>query len=338
VNALITGATGFIGGALANALLQAGWQVSVLIRPGSRSRLSDPGQFQIVEADLGKPEGLAPALEGLHPDVIVHAAAIRNRWGTPPDAYYTVNVAATQTLLDMFSGQAKRFVYVSSVGVFGRPGVLGIDESFPIQVTSTWDYHSSKVAGEKITLTQAERIEVVVVRPTITYGPGDRDGMLTRLIEMVAQKRFLRIGQGENHVHLTYIQDLVDGLQLTMTHPNAPGNTYILAGPHPIKIKALLALIEEQTHQQLPRWYLPQASARKVGAVCETIFQWLPKSWAPPITRDKVDNLCANRGFSSAKATQELGYQPQWSYETGLQQAFEWFKIYGPKSAFDRAS
>jgi nucleoside-diphosphate-sugar epimerase len=326
MKALVTGATGFIGGALAHSLLESGWEVCALIRPGSRGRLANPERFQIVEADLGQPERIPAYLSEARADVWVHAAAIRNRWGTRPEAYFTANVAATQALLEAAAGRTQRFVYLSSVGVTGRPGVLGIDETFPIRVSTTWDYHSSKAAGEKITREYGNQLETVVVRPTITYGPGDADGMVTRLMQMIQQKRFLRIGRGENHVHLTFIDDLVQGIHLAMTHPKAPGNTYILAGPEPIQMRALLAYIEELTNQRLPQWHLPHVPIRWFGALCEVACGLLSKRWAPPITRDKVDNLCVNRGFSSRKAIQELGYQPQYSYQTGLQHTFEWLQ------------
>ncbi|MFZ6028834.1 MAG: NAD-dependent epimerase/dehydratase family protein [Chloroflexota bacterium] len=323
MKALLTGATGFIGKALALALAAAGWDVTLLARRQSRDRLP-PGPFDVIEADLAEAAALAGAVGGLTVDVVVHAGAIRNRWGTPPEAYRAVNVTATQVLLDALAGRAGRFVYVSSVGVFGRPGVLGIDEGFPLRVASTWDYHSSKAAGERATLACKERIEAVVVRPTITYGPGDEDGMLTRLVQMVARRRFVRIGRGDNHVHLTYIDDLIDGLQLAMTHPQAPGGTFILAGPEPIRMRDLLGLVEAQTGVELPGWYVPARLARLAGAGCESLYRFLPGRWQPPITPDKVDNLCANRSFSSARAVQRIDYRPRWGYAAGMAATYAW--------------
>jgi nucleoside-diphosphate-sugar epimerase len=328
MKALITGATGFIGKALAQALAATGWEVTLLARAQSQGNLPD-GPFRLIEADLAAPTSLVAALSGLDVDVVVHAAAIRNRWGTPPAAYYNVNVAATQALVQASSGHAGRFVYVSSVGVFGRPGVLNIDESFPVAVSSTWDYHSSKAAGERIVMESAAGLETVVVRPTITYGPGDSDGMVTRMMQMVMRRQFFRIGRGDNHVHLTYIADLLQGLILAMTHSGAPGNTFILAGPEPITMAQLLGLIENQVDVRLPKWYLPARAARLTGALCEMLYRSLPPSWNPPITRDKVDNLCANRGFSWHQAQQTLGYTPQYPYKTGLAHTFEWLKHRG---------
>jgi nucleoside-diphosphate-sugar epimerase len=148
--------------------------------------------------------------------------------------------------------------------------------------------------------------------------------MVTRLIQMVSNHHFLQIGNGENYVHLTYIDDLISGLRLAMSHPKAAGETFIFAGPSPVQIKVLLKIIEDLTQISLPKWYIPTDFAHTCGGVCETIFRMLPPSWEPPITREKVDNLCANRGFSWEKAAQKLGYRPHWGCEQGIKATLAW--------------
>ena len=130
--------------------------------------------------------------------MVFHAAAIRNRWATSAAEYRRANVEGTRRLLDASVGQARRFVYVSSVGVLGWPGVQGIDESFPTDVHSAKvGYHSTKAEAEQVVRARGGEIEAVVARPTITYGPDDADGMVTRLIDMIARGRFLRVGRGD---------------------------------------------------------------------------------------------------------------------------------------------
>jgi nucleoside-diphosphate-sugar epimerase len=336
MRALVTGATGFIGGALAESLAEAGWEVRVLARPQSITRVK--GHYEVVAgdlaADLGQDDAvrLRGALAGV--DVVVHAAAIRNRWGTPPQAYYSVNVAATRRLLEAARQQVRRFVYVSSVGVFGRPGVLGIDESFPVQKiaggAANWDYHTSKAEAERVTMEFAGDLEVVIARPTITYGPGDTDGMVTRLVEMIAGHRFLHIGNGKNHVHLTYISDLIEGLKLVMTEPGAVNQTFILSGPEPITMQALIANIEKLTGAQVGGTYVPASLARLAGWGLEHVYRGAARlklvtaHTAPFITRDKVDNVCAQRSFSHQKATHLLGYAPKVGYLEGLRRTINW--------------
>ena len=237
--ALVTGANGFIGGSLAASLSASGWEVRVVVRASSRTRLRGSERYRVFEADLTASSGvLEEAVAGC--DVVFHAAAIRDRWGTSPEEYRRVNVEGTRRLLAAAAGRALRFVYISSVGVLGWPGVDGIDESFPVDVRpGEIDYHGTKAAAEQLVHAWPGGMDTVVVRPTITYGPGDGDGMLTRLIRLIARGHFIRIGRGENRLHLTYIDDLVQGLILAGTHPSAPGETFILAGHGPILVREL---------------------------------------------------------------------------------------------------
>jgi len=329
---VVTGATGFIGSALATTLAESNWGVSVLVRPASRYKLDNEQakRYRIIESDLrDNPERWRDALTGC--DVVFHAAAIRNRWGTSPETYHQVNVESTRRLLEAAIGRARRFVYVSSVGVLGQPGVLNIDESFPIRVSSdTSDYHSTKAEAERLVMQRARDIEVVVVRPTITYGPGDEDGMLTRLIEMIARKRFIRVGDGRNHFHLTFINDLTRGLMLSGTHPAAPGQTFILAGPSSIEVREMIELICRLLDRAPGPLFVPEGLARVMGRGIESVYRIEAAlktrvlGSEPPITRDKIDTLCMHRGFSSAKAARLLGYASRVGYEEGVARTIEW--------------
>jgi dihydroflavonol-4-reductase len=166
LKALVSGATGFIGGALAAALADAGWDVNVLLRPGNRRVNSS--RYQVFEVDLGSPQRIpTTAVEGC--DVVFHAAAIRDRWGTSLEAYRQVNVEGTRRLIQAAAGRAGRFVYLSSVGVFGQPGILGIDETFPVNpLQGKVGYHSTKAEAGQLVLAHREQMGVNVVYPTIT--------------------------------------------------------------------------------------------------------------------------------------------------------------------------
>jgi dihydroflavonol-4-reductase len=330
MRAIITGATGFIGGALAAGLAEKGWEVRVLVRPTSRNRLARPDRYHVIEADLDSDAGcLRSAVAGC--DVVFHAAAIRNRWATSANEYHTVNVEGTRRLLDASIGQARRFVYVSSVGVLGWPGVEGIDESFPTDVHSAKvSYHSTKAEAERVVRARGSELEAVIARPTITYGPDDADGMATRLIDMIARGRFLRVGRGENHVHLTYIDDIVSGLILAGTHPAAVGQTFILAGPRSIAVRDLVARIEQSLGLAPRTLYIPEAVARPLAWGVECLYRLASvaarsdRLGCPPVTRDKIDTLCIHRGFSSAKAANLLGYVPRVDYDEGLARTLAW--------------
>ncbi len=171
-------------------------------------------------------------------------------------------------------------------------------------------------------------VEAVVARPTITYGPGDADGMVTRLAAMIARGRFVRVGRGTNHVHLTCIDDMIRGLILTGTHPAAAGETFILAGPRSIAVRDLVARIEQMLGLAPRNLYVPEAVARPLAWGVECLYRLASvvrkPAGCPPLTRDKIDTLCVHRGFSSAKAERLLGYAPRVDYDEGLDRTLAW--------------
>jgi dihydroflavonol-4-reductase len=347
MKALVTGATGFIGGALASALSAAGWDVHVLVRPASRHRLPPASGWQVHLGDLTDPEAdFSSAVQEM--DVVFHAAAIRDRWGASPLDYLQANVEGTRRLLQTAAGQVGRFVYISSVGVHGYPRVQGIDESFPLRpADGKPGYHGAKAQAEQVVVTSlvGSRTEAVVVRPTITYGPGDQDGMVTRLLLLLSEGKFIRVGHGANHLHLTYIDDLARGLILAGALPQAAGETFILAGPKTTAFADLVGESLRALRQQavvrrawLARLWQPEGVARLAASVVERA--WSPLNWgAPPITRDQIDTICIHRGFSYQKAARQLGYEPLIREQVGLARTVSWLVEQGslPEAALSQS-
>lgn len=333
MKALVTGAMGFIGRAAAERLLGLGWQVTLLVRPGSEPPPSLAGA-KVVHTDLAECD--AKGLRALLPacDVVVHAAAIRNRWGTPPELYQRVNVEGTRNLIDATNGYAKRWVLISSSGVYGYPGVLGINEDFPtVHTAPPLDYHASKLLAEQVLLEHHGALEKVILRPTITYGPGDRDGMITRMVQMIRRQRLPRIGSGNNFLHLTFISDVVDAIQAVCTRARIHKEVYNVCGPEPIRLKDLAWGIAVMVEKPFPPLPIPRAAAYSAGWLFELAYT-LPgfKFFLPPaplVTRQMVNSLSANRGFSGEKAREKLGFTPRVSLSDGLQQTLAWMKSEG---------
>ncbi len=321
--AFITGATGFIGGALAAHLHQRGWQVTAGVRPGSEDKLPARPPFGVCIAPL---DAIPPRV--LQGRVVFHAAAIRNRWGTPPSRYHQVNVLGTQAVLRAaIQGRARRFVYISSVGVYGWPGLAMMDEDTPLDASpAASPYHRSKIAAEQVVRAFAGDLETVIVRPTITCGPGDRDGMLTRLLSMLACGRFIPIGRGRNTIHLTDIADLCRGLELAGTHPLAAGETFILSGARPVQMRTLLAKACALLDRPLPPLFIPTPLALAVGVGMRACYRALHLPGEPLVTPEKVYNLTVRRAFSHRKAAQRLGYTPEISLDAMLRRTLAWMR------------
>jgi dihydroflavonol-4-reductase len=240
-------------------------------------------------------------------------------------------VDGVRNLQEASLGQAKRFVYISSVGVIGLAGILDINETHPlIPLNDKVGYHESKALAELLVLEKASQIETVIIRPTITYGPGDLNGMLTRLIAMIVRKRFIRIGRGENHIHLTYINDLLQGIFLAATHASAPGNAYIISGPRSTSINEILQTIGLKTGTVVPNIYIPESLSHVAAMGLESLysagvkFGYSSYRSEPQVTRGKINTLCVHRGFSSRKAQKELGFAPKFEINKGIECTVSW--------------
>lgn len=319
---LVSGATGFIGGRLACHLAAQGHQVRALVRRDA-PKLAERG-VTLIPGDVTDTQALRLALQGV--DAVFHLAAVRDVWGTPETVYRQVNVEGTRCLLEAaIASDVQRFVYCSSVGVARYPGNLAADETLPYsEPTSQVLYHRTKAQAEQIALDA----QAVVVRPAITYGPGDANGFVTRLITLLIQGRFLGVGNGCNHVDLVYMDDLVAGMWAAL-EKGVAGQVYILSGTAPIQVRALLVEICKLLGRKPPRVYIPTSIALLAGWAMEILWKGILtplglSPHAPFITRDKVATLTVDRGFSHKRASLELGYQPQIGYSEGLRRTLDW--------------
>jgi len=316
---LITGATGFIGGHLARYLAAHGHHVRALVRRDSLS-LAEDG-VELARGDIADFEAVRAAMDGV--EAIFHLAAARDVWGAPDAVYQRINVKGTRHLLEAAAeAGARRFVYCSSVGVARYAGNLQADETLSFsEPTSQVFYHRTKARAERMALDA----QAVVVRPVITYGPQDECGFVTRLITLLAQGQLVWVGNGRNHVDLVYIDDLVLGMYTALVQ-GAAGRVYILSGTVPIQVRALVDKICKLVGTRAPRIYVPASFARLTGWGMETFYRIARWEQSPFITRDKIATLTVDRGFSHARASQELGYRPQVSYDEGLRRTLAWIQ------------
>jgi len=324
---LVTGATGFIGGHLARYLVAQGHHVRALVRhkgpaqsSGFVEGLAGAG-VELAFGDVTDPEPVRAAVDGV--EAIFHLAAVRDVWGAPESVYQRVNVKGTRHLLDAAAeADVRRFVYCSSVGVARYPGNLQADETLPFcKPTSQVFYHRTKAQAERMALDA----RAVVVRPVITYGPQDGEGFVTRLIKLLAQGQPVWVGNGRNHVDLVYIDDLVLGMYTALVQGTA-GRVYILSGTAPVQVRALVDKICKLVEARAPRICVPASFAHMAGWGMETLYRIARWEQSPFITRDKVATLAVDRGFSHARASRELGYQPQVDYDEGLRRTLAWIQ------------
>ena len=303
---VVTGANGFLGRHLVRAAERDGAAVLGVVRVAGARQAS-------MTNVLAEPSLLDGA------DVLVHAAAIRHRHDATPSAYQASNVALVDALVRAAAGRVGRFIHVSSVGVYGFPRALPVTEASPFAPRTL--YSQTKVEAEQLVTGLAKKLGLpfTIVRPTIIYGPGDTNGMLDKLAAMLRARRYLLVGTGENTLHHTYIDDVVDGIYALAASKQAENDHFILAGPETITLRRLGEMVARILGSRVPRLRVPLGLARAVAA-CFDIARYRRLAFVtrePPINNEKLDVMTVSIAFDPAKA-RAVGFAPQVGYEEGL--------------------
>lgn len=315
MRAFVTGATGLVGQHLVEALLKAGEEVRALVRPTSvLPRVWRP-EIETCVGDLLEPSDLESFLEGV--DVVYHCAA-RLALGGSRDLFWRVNVEGTRAVLRAaLAAGARRLVFVSSIAAYGVSGHL-VTEEQPLLARDT--YGGSKVAAEQLLTREAQRrLETVVLRPCLVYGPGDRF-FVPRVARLVRRVGFLPVplaAGGVGLIDLVHAADVAAALVLAGRSPAAVGRAYNVTGADPRPLRQVLDLLFRTAGRRLrvvPVPRLPLALLLKgVGLL----------SWGGGPRGRGV--LAGNHHcFDISRARTELGYRPQARLEEALPAAVRW--------------
>ena len=321
---LVTGATGFTGGHLARTLARRKYEVRALVREPSpaAAELAMVG-VTLVEGDLRDQRALNDAAAGV--DVVYHIAAIYRQAGLPRETYRAVNAVAPAHVVEAAArGGAHRVVHCSTVGVHGDVEHPPADEDAPLRPGDV--YQETKLEGERLAREAGARcrLDVTIARPSGIYGPGDR--RLLKMFRAVARRRWITLGRGEIYYHLTYIDDLVEGLRLCGEHPAAVNRTYILAGGEVTTLNALVKLVADGAEVPEPKLHVPVWPFWLAGAACEAVCA--PFGLEPPLYRRRVDFFTKSRAFDITRARTEIGFAPQVGLRDGIRRTFEWYRAH----------
>ncbi len=322
---LVTGATGFVGSAVARTLLARGHRLRLLVRQGSDRSNIDGLPAEIVVGDLRDADSLERAVAGCR--MVAHVAADYRLWVPDPAAMNAANVAGTRALLQAaHRAGAERMVYCSSVAALGLvgDGTPGTEDT-PVSLDKViGTYKQSKYLAEQAVLELAHAgVPVVVVNPSAPVGP--RDIKPTPTGKMIADTAAGRmpayVDTGLNVVH---VDDVAEGHALALERGRV-GERYILGGED-LGMAELLALVARIAGRTPPRVRLPHAALYPVALASEGLARAF--GIEPVVTRDILAMARKKMFFSSAKARAELGYAPRPAAEA-VQDAVAWFRAQG---------
>jgi len=315
----MTGATGFVGGALARRLAAAGYEIVALARPASqRDHLADL-PITWVEGDVTDRDSLRGKFDGA--DWLIHAAGMLGQAGVPEQAYFELHEKGTiNVLAEAETARIGRVLHVGSPGVLGPISGGPADENAPLAPSNPYEH--SKAAAEQAAQVYARAgLPVIIARPEFIYGPGDLH--VLGLFQAVRDGRFFTINGGRATCHPTYIDDAVTGMLLALQRGRI-GEIYHIAGPEPVTFRELGETIAAALGVKPPKLNLPRPIVMLGATGLELAGKLFRKR--PPLSRTGVAFFSESRRFSWQKAHNELGYSPAFDLPAGVAATVAWYK------------
>lgn len=322
----VTGGTGFAGSHLVRRLLVDGHEVTSLdLGDGLEGDELRSAGALLLQGSVTDRAAVDEAVAGA--DIVYNMASAFRDIHAPNELYWKVDVDGTRTVLEASrAAGVQRVVHCSTQGVHGILHVVPGDEDSPIAPRDYYceaKYHAERACEEFI----AQGYDVVIVRPTSIYGPGDTHGWLT-LFRMIKSGRFLMIGDGKTWNHPVYVENLVQVLVLAGQVPEAKGRTYIAADDRAVTLNELVASVATTLGVDLRMFRFPfYQLAWMAAAGAEMAAR--PFKVEPLIFRRRLSWFRTNRAFSIARAQRELGYAPAVPLAEGLARTACWYRERG---------
>jgi len=318
VRVLVTGASGMLGRAVAQALVDRGEEVVVLQRRPSGLAKGPANVLGCDErlADVADAAAVRAAAEGT--DAVVHLAArvgVTGSWAE----FVRTNVDGTANVLDAArAGGARTVVHLSSPSVahHGRP-LVGESAAPADPDRAHGSYARSKAVAERLAL-RAARLAVVVVRPHLVWGPGDTQ-LVGRVVRRARAGRLALVGHGAALVDTTYVDNAVDAVLAALDRAEAlAGRAYVVSNGEPRTVAELVTRICTAAGVAPPRVRVPYPLAWSAGAVFDAAWHVLRRTDDPPMTRFLAEQLATAHWFDQRAARADL----QWEPRVGLEEGF----------------
>ncbi len=322
---LVTGASGFVGSAVARLLVERGFSVRTLVRSGSPQHHLAGVNIEFVQGDLRDTESVRRAVAGVR--WVFHVAADYRLWARNPAEIIDNNVLSTRIVMEeSLRAGVERIVYTSSVATL-KTGPAGdpSDETISLEEhQAIGSYKLSKLLAERLVLTMvAHGLPVTIVNPSTPIGPRDVKPTPTGrfIVEAAAGRVPAFVETGLNMVH---VDDVAAGHLAALEHGRV-GERYILGGQN-ASLSEILVTIAQQAGGRSPRLKIPRAVVFPVAVMAEAMARSTGR--APFVTVDGLRMSKNRMYFTAAKAERELGFRAR-PYVEGIRDAIEWFRETG---------
>jgi nucleoside-diphosphate-sugar epimerase len=321
---LVTGATGFVGPHLVDALVSRGRSVRCLVRDRRRASAVDRAGIDVVECELVDGEVLARAFQDV--ERVFHLAG-GGKVSTSSDegleGLRAANVAPLAAVLRAArAAGVRRVVHFSSISAMGVRLGERLDEDSPCRPTTPHEiakYESEEVAIRAF----REGLPVVILRPSQVYGPGDERSEIVKLVQLARYGVVPLFGGGEGLVPWVFISDVVDAALLAAERDEAVGRTYIVSDEDSYRFADVVTCIGRSLGRERGGVAIPSAVAWPAIAAAEALANVLGRE--PPFTRHRLASMTGRRLVSIERARRELGYEPRVGLEEGMDRTVRWY-------------
>ena len=318
---LVTGGGGFLGQALCRGLRERGHEV-VSFNRGRYDALDAIGVRQ-VQGDLAQRDAVIAAAHGC--EAIFHNAAKAGAWGSY-ESYHLANVIGTQNVIDACRAHGiGKLVYTSTPSVTHRathPVEGGTADTVPYGEHLKAPYAATKLIAEKAVLGANDAtLATVALRPRLIWGVGDNQ-LLPRLVERARAGRLRFVGNGENRIDTTYVDNAAQAHFDAFAHlaPGAAcaGRAYFISNGEPRTVREIVNGLLQAAGAPLVTRTIPFGVAYTAGMICEGLWHALPLKGEPPMTRFLAEQLSTTHWYDMAPAQRDFGYRPKVSIDEGL--------------------
>ncbi len=320
---LVTGASGFIGNAVAHRLVDQGHKVRCLVRQTSNTQALSDIVWDKAIGDITSVNDCREAVRGM--EAVIHCAAHVTDYGSWK-SFQKINVEGSQNIAEAALGnKVDRFVYLSTSDVLGLRNRVMDDSMSPKK--SGFPYPDTKIEAEELLfdLFRKRGLPLVALRPAWVYGPGDRT-FFPELVDAMKQGFMVYFGDKRNFLVTTYIDNLVDAMMLALEKPDAIGRAYLVTDGVEMTWEDLCTRLADELKLKSPLVTIPNFLSKPLAFGLETTWKLTFSKNRPLLTRYSVAFMGSNLRYDDKRIRNELGYQPEILPEEGIRRTIEWLK------------